>query len=76
MQETNSQKAVKLIADLLAIIADGVKESGEQGIPSGHIYAALCGTVPIDLYNNMIDAMIKTGKVKKNNHVLYWIGKK
>jgi len=58
---------------VIELISDCVKEAGQQGIPSGHLYAALMTYWPslsIDIYQKLIDILVKTNKITNKNHLL------
>ena len=70
------EETMKVLAEVMDIIYDTVKESGEMGAPSGPVYAALMSIgVSLDVYNAMIDSMVKAGRLRKSGHVLFAIEK-
>lgn len=66
---TQEQKR-KAIQDIAFAIFSAIKEAGEAGIPSGHLYAALMGKMTLDQYNQFIEALVNTGKITNNGHLL------
>jgi len=61
---------------LIQIIGDCIKEAGEEGIPSGHLFAMLNAKgLRIDTYTSIIDAFVKNKLVKDENYLLVWTGK-
>lgn len=60
----------KAIQDIAFAIFDAIKESGDAGIPSGHLYAALMGKMSLDQYNMFIGALVANKKITNSNHLL------
>lgn len=54
----------KLVDDVADIIMTG------PGIPSGHLYAMLMGSMTYDEFIRFQSMVLKTGKVKLKNHFL------
>lgn len=62
---------------LVKAVADTIREAGEQGCPSGPLYAALNSKgIGIDNYNRIIATLKGAGVVEEKNHLLRWIGPK
>jgi hypothetical protein len=61
---------------LVSIIGDAVRDAGDEGMPSGVLYAVLDERInlPLDLYQKVIQAFINEGVMKSDFHVLRWIG--
>ena len=51
-------------------IDDAIKEAGEDGIPSGHLYAMMMDLMSLDTYDSIIDLLKKAGKVKEEDYLL------
>lgn len=66
MDEVNKAKLTLLIA----LIHDCIKEAGDQGIPSGHLYAMLLGKVHLHVYQQIVDALVSTNKITNKGHLL------
>lgn len=63
--------ALKDVAlELCKILYDAISEAGEEGIPSGHLYAAVSAHMGLGLYQNLIGTLKKHGFVKEQFHVL------
>ena len=60
----------KVIFETCKAIYDTIAEAGEEGIPSGHLYAMLTGIMSLDVYNNLIDTLKRTGMITEKFHVL------
>lgn len=67
---TNEELAAGL--NVLRAIADTIRELGS--VPSGHLYAQLCGKMTLDTYNSIIRTLCGTGLVKESGHLLTWVG--
>ena len=65
---TKEKKEITLA--VISLIHDCIKDAGEQGIPSGHLYSILAGKISLDTYQGMISVLLKAGKVKESNFVL------
>jgi hypothetical protein len=64
--------ADQLKAGLAALraIADAVRELGS--VPSGHIYAAVMGTMDITAYEKAITLLCNSGVIRKSGDMLHW----
>ena len=63
------------IVTMLRTIAEAIKEAGPEGIPSGHLYAALMGKFSsVQAYESFIGILIRSGIVRQSGHVLTFIG--
>lgn len=71
----SAYKAQLLAAiEVMNTIVEIVQSTGNNGCPSGHIYAALMGTMSIDTYERMINLLVEAGKIKRGPmHLLYAI---
>ena len=70
MELTKEQKAG---AAVVLAIADAIRSLKE--VPSGHLYAAVMDKVSLNTYNQIIDILIKAGRVRREpSHLLVWIG--
>ena len=65
---TKEQKEIAL--DAISLIHDCIKDTGKQGIPSGHLYAMLMRRLNLDVYTTMISVLKKAGKVRECNNIL------
>lgn len=70
MENTAEEVAMQIIA----LVANSIRDAGEQGLPSGHLYAILMGHVTINSYQAIIASLKRIGYVKESNHLLTWIG--
>lgn len=54
-------------------LADAIRELGS--VPSGHLYAHIMGSVPLESYQAMLDILKQAGLVSEGGtHMLRWIG--
>jgi hypothetical protein len=58
--------------EIISAIAQVIKELKQ--VPSGHLYARLAGHMTLETYEGVISLLIKTGWVKRTNHLLTWAG--
>lgn len=56
---------LKLAAKIIFL---AIKEAG--GMPSGHLYAAVMGSLSLQEYQTCLDVLKSTGLVKESNHFL------
>jgi len=67
-----AKETVQALAAIIEAIYETIKESGDLGAPSGIIYAAVMGVgINLETYNAIIDAMVKSGKVRKSGDLLF-----
>lgn len=62
------------VLDLVATIGYAIREAGQ--IPSGHLYAMLCGKMDLRQYNSLINLLKRTKMVREDSYLLTWIGPK
>lgn len=68
--------AAQLKAGLVATmaVAETIRELGE--VPSGTLYAQLCGRMSLSTYDKLIGILKNAGLVSESAHLLKWIGPK
>lgn len=60
---------------IIEAIAEAIRDLGN--VPSGHLYAQLCGAVTLNQYEGIISILIDAGLVRRaSSHLLTWIGPK
>jgi hypothetical protein len=66
--------AAQLKAGLAVMVAvtETIREVAE--VPSGHLYAQLCGKMSLSAYESMVTTLVNTGLVKKTGDMLKWTG--
>lgn len=66
--------------ELLAVIETvrtiglAIKQAGN--IPSGHLYAQVCGAMSLETYNFCISKLKEAKVIEEKNYLLTWIAKK
>lgn len=75
-QPTNEEIIRKMDAyiALTRVIAEAIRASAPNGIPSGHLYGLLMPTLSLDQYNDIISVLKQGGLVSESGHLLRWEG--
>ena len=60
----------------IRIIADAIREAGDTGIPSGHLYAAVIEKYSLQEYESIITILVRAELIDEKYHLLKWIGPK
>jgi len=69
--ETKQKAAV--IINLMQTIAECIK-GHTNGLPSGVLYSQLmCFGITLQQYDNLINAYVNSGVVKKKGNLLFWV---
>lgn len=55
---------------LIKAILEAIREAGEKGIPSGHLYAVLMGKMSLSTYENIIASLKERGLIAESNNRL------
>lgn len=63
---------LKAVIGMIHAVGDCIRELKQ--VPSGELYARLCGKLTLDTYNQIISALVGAKMVKNDNHLLIWIG--
>jgi hypothetical protein len=58
----------------VAAIAEAIRGLGE--VPSGKLYALVCGTLSLEAYERTVGLLKRAGLVEERNHLLTWVGPK
>jgi len=67
----NSQTVAKqYLRTLSLILYDVIREAGDQGIPSGHLYAELSDKLNLTTYQVVIRALTEASWIENKNHLL------
>ncbi len=69
---TVTKEQIVAALQTIQVVADLIRLKGS--IPSGHLYAELCGVVSLDLYQSVITRLKGAGLVRESGHLLTWIG--
>lgn len=62
---SNAIRAVSALAEAIRSVPE---------IPSGHLYAQVCGYMDLDGYVRALDVLKRAGVVEQEGHLLRWIG--
>ena len=54
----------------MTMILEAITEAGSDGIPSGHLYSMLMGTISLEIYQSIIDALVKAKEITNKGHLL------
>jgi len=67
-----SQQA-RTILEFTSALMDTVRQAGHMGVPCGHLYAATMSVLSLEQYQKFEALLLKTGKVRKSGHCLYYV---
>jgi len=68
--ENTQAVAKQYLRTLSLILYDVIHEAGDQGIPSGHLYAELSDKLNLTTYQIVIRALTETNWIENKNHLL------
>lgn len=68
---TVTKQNVQSAIQIAKAVADTIREAGS--VPSGHLYAVLCGLLTLEQYQRVIEVLKSTGLVIESNHLLTWV---
>ncbi len=74
-QMGRAKEQVAALLALIQMIAEAIRDAGEAGIPSGHLYAMMVHKVPLSTYQYVIGILKDAGAVTEQFHLLCWTGK-
>ena len=64
-----NQQAILIVRALV----ETVREAGPNGAPSSVMYAAfMAAGLPLEVYEHMIDMLVKGGLFKRNGHLIQY----
>lgn len=69
----NREQAKTALGLILEAIIDAVKSTGNEGAPSGMIYAAMCDFVPAYAFQTIMAALVTAGELRRVGHVYYYV---
>jgi hypothetical protein len=69
---TPQQKAAALRLALQAIL-DAVKAAGDLGAPGGVLYAALIDRISLWQFEQIMEALVHMGKLRKRGDLYHWV---
>ena len=69
-----TKEEIQSVLQVVLAVADAIKEFGPQGVPYGHLYAALISKINLTVYTAIIEQLKSAGLVRESGHVLYFVG--
>jgi len=60
----------KAAVETILAVAEAIRELKE--VPTGHLYAVLCGKLELQTFQKIIGMLKNAGLVTEANHVLTW----
>ena len=66
------EKAAAILGVLCAIV-EVVKAAGDNGVPSGHIYAMCMGGMSLEVYQELMALLVESGRVRRSGWVYYYV---
>jgi hypothetical protein len=70
--DADADRRTEAVIRTLLAVRDCIRELGS--VPSGELYARLCGHMSLETYESIIQTMINARVVRRSNHLLTWIG--
>lgn len=67
-----TKEEIKAALLITMAVADTIRELGR--VPSGTLYATLCGRMSLRSYEAVVASIKRTGLVKEVAHELIWVG--
>ncbi len=67
-----SKEEVRAALGAVLALSEAIRGLGE--VPSGVLYANVCGHLSINAYEGAVGVLKRAGLVSEANHVLRWIG--
>jgi hypothetical protein len=58
---------------LCSAIVDAVKAAGDLGAPGGVLYAVLQGSLSLAQFEQLMSALVRTGKLRCEGDLYYWV---
>jgi hypothetical protein len=64
---------IALAIGITKTVGEAIRDAGE--IPSGHLYAALCGYLDLRTYERIVETLKRSGLIRETGmHMLVWEG--
>jgi hypothetical protein len=63
-------QAVRIVC---GAIVDAVKEAGDLGAPGGVLYAVLQGSLSLAQFEQLMSALVRTGKLRRDGDLYYGV---
>ena len=67
------KRAIRARIEVCLALRDAIKELGS--IPSGHLYANVCGSIDLQTYTWAIEQIKAAGLIEERTHLLVFVGK-
>lgn len=68
-----NQQQIQAVRAIAGAIVESVKEMGEGGAPSGPMYAAFMGKLTLEQYQQIMDTLVRAGRLRQEGHVYYFV---
>lgn len=70
--EAITKSDVETALQIVRVVADAIRELGS--VPSGHLYARVCGHFSLAQYQSILDTLVRAQLIKVENHLITWTG--
>jgi hypothetical protein len=67
------QQQARAVRIVCGAIVDAVKEAGDLGAPGGILYAVLQGSISLAQFEQLMSALVRTGKLRREGDVYHWV---
>jgi hypothetical protein len=67
------QQQAQAVRVVCRAIVDAVKEAGDLGAPGGVLYAVLQGSISLAQFEQLMSALVRTGKLRREGDLYYWL---
>jgi hypothetical protein len=67
------QQQAQAIRIVCGAIVDAVKEAGDLGAPGGVLYSVLQGSISLAQFEQLMGALVSTGKLRRDGDLYYWL---
>lgn len=64
----------QVLAQLEATFAVSEAIRDLKEVPAGVLYAQICGTISLEMFNGIVRTLKGAGLVAETNHLLTWVG--
>ena len=65
-----AKKALEAFLGVCEAIDEVIAAHGPQGMPSGHLYAMVCGKMSLGMYQKVLDTLTDAGMIKHQGYLL------
>ena len=67
----NTATMLRVVRAFCDTIVEAVEETGDEGVPAGHMYAALMPSgCTLSQFDTMIDVLVASGRIRKRGFLL------